>query len=312
VIDHVAISGRVLARRRGLPIASVIAIEGDMSVTMSFAARLQALAAARSPLCLGIDPSAELLQGWGLPVSAAGVGRFCAIVMEAAGDRVAIVKPQAAFFERFGPDGMRELQTVVATIRKQGALSLIDCKRNDIGHTLQAYGEAMLGQDSPFGGDAMTVSAYFGFGALAPVLARAVATGTGIFVVVRSSNPEGAMLQDARLADGRTIADALADDITAFNAAAKGAIGPVGAVMGATAEGEAAATLARLPRSFLLAPGIGAQGATFESMAASFGAAARRALPAISRGILAKGPSVAALREAIERSREGAFKVFEG
>lgn len=281
-------------------------------MTSGFAVRLQALAAARSPLCIGIDPSAELLQAWGLPVSAAGIGRFCALVMEAAGDRVAVVKPQAAFFERFGPEGLRELQTVVGTIRAQGALSLIDCKRNDIGHTLAAYGEAMLGTDSPFGGDAMTVSAYFGFGALAPVLARAVATGTGVFVVVRSSNPEGAALQDARLADGRTVADSLADDITGFNETIGETIGPIGAVMGATAEGEAASTLARLPRSFLLAPGIGAQGATFESMASSFGPAARRALPAISRGILAKGPSVAALREAIERAREGAFRVFEG
>jgi orotidine-5'-phosphate decarboxylase len=289
-----------------------IATRGEASVTSCFAARLQALAGARSPLCIGIDPSTELLQGWGLPASAAGVGRFCALVMEAAGDRVALIKPQAAFFERFGPEGMRELQSVVAAIRAQGALSLIDCKRNDIGHTLAAYGEAMLGEDSPFGGDAMTVSAYFGFGALAPVLARAVATGSGLFVVVRSSNPEGAALQDARLPDGRTIADSLADDITAFNATLGGEIGPVGAVMGATAEGAAAATLARLPRSFLLAPGIGAQGATFASMAASFGAAARRALPAISRGILAKGPSVPALRDAIERAREEAFRVFEG
>jgi orotidine-5'-phosphate decarboxylase len=293
-----------------------VAARGEASVTSSFAVRLHSLAVARSPLCIGIDPSTELLQGWGLPMSAAGVGRFCAIVMEAAGDRVAVVKPQAAFFERFGPEGMRELQSIVGTIREHGALSLIDCKRNDIGHSLAAYGEAMLGKESPFGGDAMTVSAYFGFGALAPVLARAVATGSGVFVVVRSSNPEGAALQDARLADGRTVADSVADDITAFNASldASGgeAIGPVGAVMGATAEGEAAATLARLPRSFLLAPGIGAQGATFASMAVSFGAAARRALPAISRGILAQGPSVAALREAIERAREGAFKVFEG
>jgi orotidine-5'-phosphate decarboxylase len=288
------------------------ATTGGASVNPGFAVRLQALAAVRSPLCIGIDPSSELLQGWGLPLSAVGVGRFCAIVMEAAGDRVAVVKPQVAFFERFGPDGMRELQSVVATIRAHGALALIDCKRNDIGHTLAAYGEAMLGPDSPFGGDAMTVSAYFGFGALAPVLARAVATGSGIFVVVRSSNPEGAALQDARLADGRTVADSLADAITRFNADLGAAIGPVGAVMGATAEGEAAATLARLPRSFLLAPGIGAQGATFASMAASFGAAAQRALPAISRGILAQGPSVTALREAIERAREGAFRVVEG
>ena len=132
------------------------------------------------------------------------------------------------------------------------------------------------------------------------------------FARPRPSPSVDVVLTDARLPDGRTIADSLADDITAFNATLGGEIGPVGAVMGATAEGAAAATLARLPRSFLLAPGIGAQGATFASMAASFGAAARRALPAISRGILAKGPSVPALRDAIERAREEAFRVFEG
>jgi orotidine-5'-phosphate decarboxylase len=272
----------------------------------SFAERCLALADTRSPLCLGIDPATELLDHWGLERSAAGVGRFCDILLEAMGDQVAVVKPQSAFFEQFGPDGMRELARVVRGVRARGALALIDVKRGDIGHTLVAYADAMLGPDSPFGGDAMTVAAYMGFGALRPLLDRAVATGSGVFVVVRSSNPEGRALQDARLADGRTVATALADDIAAFNATTGAAVGPVGAVMGATIEGAATETLAHLTNALLLAPGIGAQGATFGDVARNFGPAVGRVLPAVSRGILARGPSVAALREAIARHLDGA------
>jgi orotidine-5'-phosphate decarboxylase len=277
----------------------------------SFAARFLDRAAERSPLCLGVDPSVELLKAWGLPADPGGLDRFCAIVMEAAGERLAILKPQSAFFERFGPEGMTALKRLVAQIRAQGALALIDCKRSDIGSTLEAYGEAMIGADSPFAGDAMTLNAYFGFGSLLPVLQRAVAKDAGVFIVVRSSNPEGIAVQDAMRAEGRSVADGLADEITAFNAMLGDGVGPVGAVTGATIEGAATGTLARLPRSLLLAPGIGAQGATIEGMAKSFGPAARRAIPSISRGILAKGPSIAALREAIDRAREAAARTYE-
>ncbi len=266
----------------------------------SFAERFLKLAETRSPLCLGVDPAVELLQQWGLPLNASGLRRFCDITMEAMGDRVAVVKPQSAFFEQFGPDGMRELARVVAMIKDRGALALIDVKRGDIGHTLDAYGEAMIGPDSPFGGDAMTASAYLGFGALKPLLKKAWEQGAAIFVVVRSSNPEGRALQDAKLPDGRTVATALADDIAAFNSSVTDGVGPVGAVMGATIEGAATQTLASLPNALLLAPGIGAQGATYGDLARNFGSAVQRALPSVSRGILAKGPDVAALRAAIE------------
>jgi orotidine-5'-phosphate decarboxylase len=274
----------------------------------SFAERFLKLAETRSPLCLGVDPSVELLRQWGLSLDATGLRGFCDRLMEAMGDRVAIVKPQSAFFEQFGPDGMAELVRLVGMIRERGALALLDVKRGDIGHTLEAYADAMLGHGSPFGGDAMTVSAYLGFGALKPLLQKAVDRGCGVFVVVRSSNPEGRALQDARLADGRTVATALADDITAYNNALSTGVGPVGAVMGATLEGAATETLAHLPNALLLAPGIGAQGATFDDLARNFGPAAQRALPSVSRSILGKGPSVAALREAIERHCEQALR----
>jgi orotidine-5'-phosphate decarboxylase len=274
----------------------------------SFAERFLKLAETRSTLCLGVDPAVELLRQWGLPLDAKGLRGFCDIVMEAMGDRVAIVKPQAAFFEQFGPDGMTELVRLVGMIKERGALALLDVKRGDIGHTLEAYADAWVGPDSPFGGDAMTVTAYLGFGALKPLLRKAAERGAGVFVVVRSSNPEGRTLQDALLADGRTVATALADDITEFNASLIDGIGPVGAVMGATIEGTATATLASLPKSLILAPGIGFQGATFDDLARNFGAAAQRALPSVSRGVLGAGPDVTALRASIELHCDGARK----
>jgi orotidine-5'-phosphate decarboxylase len=231
--------------------------------------------------------------------------------MEAMDERVAIVKPQAAFFEQFGPDGMAELVRLVGMIKERGALALLDVKRGDIGHTLEAYADAWVGPDSPFGGDAMTVTAYLGFGALKPLLKKAAERQAGVFIVVRSSNPEGRTLQDALLADGRTVATALADDITEFNASLTDGIGPVGAVMGATIEGTATATLASLPKSLILAPGIGAQGATFEDLAGNFGSAAERALPSVSRGVLGKGPSVAELRKSIEQHCDQARRARE-
>jgi orotidine-5'-phosphate decarboxylase len=274
----------------------------------SFAERFLTLAETRSPLCLGVDPAVELLTQWGLTLDATGLRAFCDITMEAIEDRVAVVKPQSAFFEQFGPEGMAELKRLVGMIQERGALALIDVKRGDIGHTLDAYADAMIGPESPFGGDAMTAVAYMGFGSLKPLLTKAAQRGAGVFIVVRSSNPEGRALQDARHPDGRTVATALADEITAFNASVTGGIGPIGAVMGATIEGTATETLASLPKSLLLAPGIGAQGATFDDMARNFRGATERALPSVSRGVLAKGPDVAALRKAIEENCDLARK----
>lgn len=275
----------------------------------SFATRFLALAAHRSPLCLGIDPATELLDQWGVPRSAAGVGRFCDLVMEAMGDTVAIVKPQSAFFEQFGPEGMAELVRVVRMIRERGALALVDVKRGDIGHTLIAYANAMLGAESPFGADAMTVSAYLGFGALKPLLDTAVARKAGVIVVVRSSNPEGRALQDARLADGRTVATALADDISAYNAASGERVGPGRRRHGSYHRRSGHRDASHLDNALILAPGIGAQGATFDDVSKNFGTATERVIPAVSRGILAKGPSVTGLREAIQRHVEGAHRM---
>jgi len=271
----------------------------------SFAQRFADLSASRSPLCLGLDPSEELFRTWGLANDIAGLRRFCRTTLEAAGELVAVIKPQTAFFERFGAAGMAELAAAVAQIQAQGALCLIDAKRGDLAGTMAGYAAAMLGAGSGFGGDAVTVSAFLGFDALRPVFDRAVATGTGVFVVVQPSNPEGRALQQARHPDGRTVSEALADEISAFNAARGPGVGVLGAVVGATTD--PAAILDRLQQSLILAPGIGPQGAEMAELGTKFRSARGRVLPVVSRAVLGQGPSSTALRDSILRYREAAW-----
>jgi orotidine-5'-phosphate decarboxylase len=271
-------------------------------MTPSFQQRFAALARERSPLCVGIDPSAEALQGWGLADDLAGLRAFCECLVEACAPLVASVKPQTAFFERHGPAGMEVLQQTIEAAKSHGALVIIDAKRGDIGSTASAYGEAFLGPRSPFGGDAMTLSAYAGLGSLAPIFEIARREGTGVFVLIRSSNPEGSELQQARLPHGRSVAEHLADEIAAFNAAgAVEGLGPIGAVLGATHGAEAAALADRLPNALLLVPGIGAQGATIADVRRDFARHSSRVIPSISRGIARAGPAPADLRRAVER-----------
>jgi orotidine-5'-phosphate decarboxylase len=271
-------------------------------MTVPFQKRFTALAAERSALCVGIDPSADLLKGWGLADDAQGLASLCERMVEICAPLVACVKPQAAFFERHGPAGMVVLRQTIEAARSHGSLVIIDVKRGDIESTAAAYGDAFLGPRSPFGGDAMTVSAYLGFGSLTPIIERARQEAAGVFVVVRSSNPEGTELQQARLPDGRSVAEHLAEEIAARNAAdAEGEIGLIGAVVGATLRREAAGIAARLPNALLLVPGIGAQGATIGDVRSSFGVHFPRVIPSVSRAIARAGPRAAELRAAVER-----------
>jgi orotidine-5'-phosphate decarboxylase len=271
-------------------------------MTLTFPQRFAALAAERSPLCAGVDPSADILQSWGLTDDVAGLRAFCERLVEVCAPLVAAIKPQSAFFERHGPGGMAVLRDTVARARELGALAIIDGKRGDIASTAAAYGDALLGTHSPFGGDAITVSPYLGFGSLAPILEAARRTATGVFVVVRSSNPEGAAPQLARLPDGRTVAEHLADQIVEWNDAdgAQGA-GLIGAVVGATLGAEAGPLADRLRNALLLVPGIGAQGATIADVRRDFGRHYARTIPSISREIARAGPDIGAVRGCIER-----------
>nr|WP_308191390.1 orotidine-5'-phosphate decarboxylase [Cellulomonas sp. ACRRI] len=281
-----------------------------------FGARLAAAMAEHGPLCVGIDPHASLLDVWGLPDSAEGVRRFALTVMEAVGGRVAAVKPQAAFFERHGSAGVAALEEVVAAGRDTGTLVVVDAKRGDIGSTMGAYADAFLRDGSSLAGDALTVSPYLGFGSLQPAVDLALATGRGLFVLALTSNPEGPEVQHARDADGVAVADRVARAAGASNAteladggvAAGEALGSIGLVVGATI-GDAAARLGvdlAAVRGPLLAPGVGAQGAGPAELAAVFGDARSAVLASSSRGVLAAGPDVRALRDAARAAADAA------
>src|SRR5687767_2759531 len=115
-----------------------------------FAQRFLELANSRSPFCLGIDPTPQLLHAWGLPHSAEGLAQMCETVVNAAEDRLAIVKPQSAFFERFGSKGIAVLERLIDAFHQRGTLVLVDAKRGDIGSTVEAYAQAYLGPSSAF------------------------------------------------------------------------------------------------------------------------------------------------------------------
>lgn len=263
-----------------------------------FGARLRRAMDARGPLCVGIDPHASLLHAWGLGDDVAGLERFSRTTVEALADRVAVLKPQAAFFERFGSRGIAVLERTVAEARAAGALVLMDAKRGDIGSTMGAYAAAFLDADGPLFSDALTVSPYLGFGALDPAVEAATASGAGLFVLALTSNPEGQEVQRAVREDGSTVAATVLRHLAERNAGAE-PLGSFGAVVGATLGDLAAFELdVNAP---LLAPGIGAQGATPADLPAVFGSAVRNVVPSVSRAVLRHGPGTSGLRQSAAR-----------
>ena len=168
-------------------------------VSHSFGARLRLAMDERGPLCAGIDPHPGLLALWGLNETVQGLETFAMTCVEAFAGTVAIVKPQSAFFERFGSAGVAVLERTLAALRDAGTLSLLDVKRGDIGSTMTAYAQAYLSQDSPLRVDAITVSPFLGFESLRPALDLAHDNRRGLFVLALTSNPEGAQVQHAMM-----------------------------------------------------------------------------------------------------------------
>ncbi|KAB2971702.1 MULTISPECIES: orotidine-5'-phosphate decarboxylase [unclassified Streptomyces] len=267
-------------------------------MTEPFGSRLRRAMDERGPLCVGIDPHASLLAEWGLNDDVAGLERFSRTVVEATADRVAVLKPQSAFFERFGSRGVAVLEKSVEEARAAGALVVMDAKRGDIGSTMAAYAETFLRKDSPLFSDALTVSPYLGYGSLSPAVALARESGTGLFVLALTSNPEGGEVQHAVRADGRDVAATMLAHLAAENAGEE-PLGSFGAVVGATLGDLSSYDLAI--NGPLLAPGIGAQGATPADLPRVFGAAVRDVVPNVSRGVLRHGPDVVTLRDAASR-----------
>ncbi|WP_423181200.1 orotidine-5'-phosphate decarboxylase [Arthrobacter sp. NyZ413] len=270
-----------------------------------FGSRLAAAMAARGPLCVGIDPHPGLLADWGLNDDAAGLERFSLTVVEAVASLAAAVKPQVALYERHGSAGMAVLERTLAAASDAGVLSIADAKRGDIGSTMAAYADAWLRDGSALAADSVTLSPYLGFESLRPALDLAAEHGRGAFVLALTSNPEGKSVQHVGGAESvaRRIVEAAAEE----NRRYPGTMGSVGLVVGATigsALEELGLDLGAV-RGPILAPGLGAQGATPADLRATFGDAYSAVLATSSRGILAAGPSVAGLRSATEATRDG-------
>ena len=256
---------------------------------------------------MGIDPSTEALERWGLPDSPDGVSRFCEFVAMWTEDRVPLVKPQIAFFERFGSSGIKVLEDFVVAMRSRGTLVLMDAKRGDIGSTVEAYTQAYFDDSSPLRSDALTANGYLGFGSLDPLLSKAHSVGGAVFLVVASSNGEGISLQSSIHSSGGSLSEHLAHELGSWNGHHKSAAG--GAVIGATRKSELPKLLQLLGDAPVLLPGIGAQGASFETLN---GLEKKRCLiPTASRSVLNAGPSrdkfLAALDDHVAKANSALF-----
>ena len=267
----------------------------------TFGKRLRRAVADRGPLCVGIDPHPALLQRWGLDDDVAGLERFARTVVDALADRVAVLKPQSAFFEKFGSRGIGVLESIIRQSRAAGSLVLLDVKRGDIGSTMAAYASAYLDPASPLCADAITVSPYLGVGSLRPAFDMAAAHGGGVFVLALTSNPEGPTVQHAVTADGRTVAQTVIGEISQVNAGAD-PLGSLGLVVGATI-GDTGHDLSKV-NGPLLAPGLGTQGGTPDDLRTIFGESLQNVLPSYSREVLGAGPDVVSLRAAAGRAAE--------
>ena len=270
---------------------------------MGFGGRLRVVVVARGPLCAGIDPHPGLLREWGLDDDVGGLERFALSAVEALAPEVALLKPQSAFFERYGARGVAVLERVLVAARDAGALVLLDVKRGDIGSTMAGYAAAYLSDGAPLAADAITVSPYLGVGALDPAFELASRTGRGVFVVALSSNPEGADVQAALTGTGSTVAQSVVDAVAARNAG-RYPVGDIGVVVGATSP--AGALRLEALNGPILAPGIGVQGAGLADLPRVFGAAARSVVAATSRDLLRHGPRPASLRHAARRAADEA------
>lgn len=278
----------------------------------NFTEKFHQLAKKRSPFCLGIDPTEELIKDWGLSFDIMGLKKMCKIITEATSKhQLAIVKPQSAYFERFGPEGMAVLQDLVKTFHQQETLVLLDAKKADIDSTTSAYAKAYLGKESPYNFDAITATAFMGFEALMPLLEYAKKQNCAVFIVIRSSNHEGTTIQNALINNQLSIADYLSQKIHDFNLSSNQNPGPIAAVMGATLKPEEIQKIIpKLNNCLILTPGIGHQGATFEDLKTNYQPVINNLIPTSSRAVLAKGPNIESLQQEISKYCNKSFELY--
>lgn len=252
---------------------------------------VEAIRQKKNPCIVGIDPEwnklPECYRMQGKSKSEAIV-QWGKDVIDAVADIVPAVKPQMAFFELFGWEGLRAHQQVVQYAHDKGLLVIDDSKRNDIGNTAKAYAYAHLAKDGPINADFMTVSPFLGTDSLQPFLDTAAADGKGVFVLVKTSNPSSAEISEAVNPRGETIRDWLASYVHTQGQRIMGDSGysTIGAVVGATYPQEAQQLRRLMPRQFFLVPGFGAQGGRAEDVVPCFNQDGLGAVISSSRGIL--------------------------
>ncbi|WP_087117997.1 orotidine-5'-phosphate decarboxylase [Corynebacterium urinipleomorphum] len=269
----------------------------------NFGNRLVAAGECFGRLCVGIDPHEALLSAWGLSLDAEGLREFSLRCVEAFAGHVALIKPQVAFYERFGSAGFAVLEEVLAQLRESDSLVVADAKRGDIGSTMEGYALAWLDENSPLRCDAVTLTPYLGVGSLAPAIELAGRENRGVFVMSANSNPEAEAFQSQVLdRSGVTVAQQMVDECAAYNVDKRAEsdseyayVGHVGVVVGATVKTPPNLDHLNAP---VLMPGVGAQGATMEDVSRIAGANAHLVFPNVSRSVLSEGPDVADLRKA--------------
>lgn len=252
---------------------------------MHFADALTARVAKTSPVCVGLDPQLDKLPE-GITKNAEGVKEFCIGIIDAVADIASCVKPQLAFFEALGWQGMKAFWEVSVHAKHRGLMIIADGKRNDIGSTCEAYADAYLSPESPV--DALTVTPYLGSDGIAPFIKRCHANDKGIYVLVKTSNPSSGELQDLPIGD-EVVHEHVAQLVESWAAQQ---LGPstnyscVGAVVGATYPEELKYLRTLMPHVPFLIPGYGAQGGTAQDVKHGFIADGTGAIVNASRSIL--------------------------
>ncbi len=231
-------------------------------MTEGFGVRLRERVGERGALCVGVDPSPHLIESFEREDSVESLEYVALRLVEAATQTASCVKPQVAFFERYGARGYGVLERVIREARAGGLLVIADAKRGDIGSSNEGYAEAWLGENSPLASDAVTVSPYLGVNSLQPFVER-TGTGRGLFVLAATSNPEGRSLQGARTTEGPRVFDEVLAAVARWNEPSP-SVGNVGVVLGASApRGEFSTRQVRGP---ILVPGVGAQGGALDQV----------------------------------------------
>lgn len=272
---------------------------------MSMDRLLEKIVEMQNPTVAGLDPKLDYIpeflrrqafEAYGntLEGAAEALWLFNQGLIDALCDIVPAVKPQAAYYEMYGWQGMRVLERTIRYARQKGMFVITDGKRNDIGPTMQAYAAAHLGEVAvegesfePFGADALTVNGYLGSDGINPLLDICVKRDKGIFVLVKTSNPSSGELQD-RLIEGKAVYEVMGNMCEQWGEAAPGKYGysAVGAVVGATYPQQLKELREKLPHTFFLVPGYGAQGGGAQGVALGFDERGLGAVVNSSRAIM--------------------------